>query len=210
VWLETLEVTVLSGDECPFPALDDDESYTLTLDLPPGSAGNNASAGNNSGHANSAGAGVGSDATATATLSAATAWGVLRGLETFAQLVSRQQAPSVQGAGRGARAAGFGGVSGLGGGKGGDGASALVVLGAPLAIADAPRYPWRGLLLDTANHFLPVATLEAFVEAMATVKMNVLHWHIVDSYVHTLAGPVLLWPCHDPHVLALTLFVLVP
>ena len=54
--------------------------------------------------------------------------------------------------------------------------------GAELHIDDAPRYPWRGLLLDTSNHYLPVEQLLVFLDAMATVKMNVLHWHIVDSY----------------------------
>lgn len=51
----------------------------------------------------------------------------------------------------------------------------------PLVIRDAPAYPHRGLMLDTARHFLPVATITAAVDAMAMNKMNVLHLHLVDA-----------------------------
>lgn len=57
-----------------------------------------------------------------------------------------------------------------------------------LRISDAPRYPWRGLLVDTANHFLPTSTLKKFIDGMAAVKLNTLHWHIVDSYSFPFAS----------------------
>lgn len=57
-----------------------------------------------------------------------------------------------------------------------------------LRISDAPRYPWRGLLVDTANHFLPLSTLKKFIDGMAAVKLNTLHWHIVDSYSFPLVS----------------------
>ncbi|XP_049877836.1 beta-hexosaminidase subunit beta-like [Pectinophora gossypiella] len=49
------------------------------------------------------------------------------------------------------------------------------------AISDWPRYPHRGLMLDTARHYLPRAALLATLDAMVANKMNVLHWHLVDD-----------------------------
>jgi len=48
-------------------------------------------------------------------------------------------------------------------------------------IADQPRFPWRGLMLDCSRHFLPVAAIERNLDAMAAVKLNVLHWHLSDD-----------------------------
>ncbi|MGO8813291.1 MAG: beta-N-acetylhexosaminidase [Terriglobia bacterium] len=52
---------------------------------------------------------------------------------------------------------------------------------AAASIHDQPRFPWRGLLLDPARHFLPVAVIERNLDAMAMVKLNVLHWHLSDD-----------------------------
>ncbi|HSC33379.1 MAG TPA: family 20 glycosylhydrolase [Gemmatimonadaceae bacterium] len=52
----------------------------------------------------------------------------------------------------------------------------------PLAhIADRPRFPWRGLLIDVSRHFEPVDVIERNLDAMAAVKLNVLHWHLSDD-----------------------------
>jgi hexosaminidase len=47
-------------------------------------------------------------------------------------------------------------------------------------ISDAPRYGWRGLLLDCARHFMPVEVIKRNLDGLAAVKMNVFHWHLTD------------------------------
>lgn len=52
----------------------------------------------------------------------------------------------------------------------------------PIFIHDAPTYPYRGLLIDTSRHYLPVDTIILpTLSAMAMNKLNVLHWHLTDS-----------------------------
>lgn len=48
-------------------------------------------------------------------------------------------------------------------------------------IDDAPRFAWRGLMLDVARHFLPLEALRRNIDAMAVVKLNVLHLHLSDD-----------------------------
>lgn len=50
-----------------------------------------------------------------------------------------------------------------------------------LKIEDAPRFEWRGLMIDVARHFIPLDVVERNIEAMAAVKMNVLHLHLSDN-----------------------------
>jgi hexosaminidase len=53
---------------------------------------------------------------------------------------------------------------------------------APCArIEDYPRFAWRGLMLDTARHFLPKAAVLKFIDALALHKMNSLHLHLTDD-----------------------------
>lgn len=48
-------------------------------------------------------------------------------------------------------------------------------------ITDKPAYQHRGLLIDSARHFIPVETILKILDGMAINKMNVFHWHITDS-----------------------------
>eukprot|EP00434_Breviolum_minutum_P010008 symbB.v1.2.008826.t1/scaffold533.1/size203693/5 len=50
-----------------------------------------------------------------------------------------------------------------------------------LHINDHPRFPWRGLLLDTARHFIPTKMIKSVLLEMASNKLNVLHWHLTDA-----------------------------
>jgi hexosaminidase len=51
----------------------------------------------------------------------------------------------------------------------------------PMRIDDAPRFQWRGLMLDSARHFQSAAFVERLIDAMAVHKLNVLHWHLTDD-----------------------------
>lgn len=48
-------------------------------------------------------------------------------------------------------------------------------------ISDRPRFPWRGLMIDVARHFVSTATLKRQIDAMEAVKLNVLHLHLSDA-----------------------------
>lgn len=48
-------------------------------------------------------------------------------------------------------------------------------------IDDRPRFPWRGLLIDVARHFQTIEVLKRNLDAMAAVKLNVLHWHLTED-----------------------------
>lgn len=100
------------------PSLDEDESYTLEA------AGQQT------------------------VIKAATVVGVLRGLETYLQLLESDSEgyfiPAVN-------------------------------------IQDKPRFPWRGLLIDVGRHFEPVEVIKRNLDAMAAVKLNVLHWHLTED-----------------------------
>jgi hexosaminidase len=48
-------------------------------------------------------------------------------------------------------------------------------------IRDAPAYPWRGLMLDSARHFQPPSVIRSMIDWMAWHKLNVLHWHLTDD-----------------------------
>jgi hexosaminidase len=50
-----------------------------------------------------------------------------------------------------------------------------------VTINDSPRFVWRGLMIDAARHFQPIAVIKRNLDAMASVKLNVFHWHLTDD-----------------------------
>src|SRR5690242_17244695 len=61
-----------------------------------------------------------------------------------------------------------------------DGQGNLVVE-QPVAIRDAPLYPVRGVMIDSGRNFLSKKKIFEQIDGMALSKLNVLHWHIIDS-----------------------------
>lgn len=58
--------------------------------------------------------------------------------------------------------------------------------GQPLRLAcrdvvDAPRFAWRGFMLDESRHFTGEVGVKRLIDAMARYKLNRLHWHLTDS-----------------------------
>ncbi|MGA0545057.1 family 20 glycosylhydrolase [Brevundimonas sp. VNH65] len=48
-------------------------------------------------------------------------------------------------------------------------------------IQDAPRFGWRGLMLDSARHYQSPEFIKRFIDWMAAHKLNVFHWHLTDD-----------------------------
>ncbi|XP_013193516.2 probable beta-hexosaminidase fdl [Amyelois transitella] len=48
-------------------------------------------------------------------------------------------------------------------------------------VDDAPKFSFRGLLLDTARNYFPVGEILRTIDTMAACKLNTFHWHITDS-----------------------------
>src|SRR5271154_4387366 len=55
-------------------------------------------------------------------------------------------------------------------------------------IEDAPRFPWRGLMVDGSRHFVAVDTVKRNIDGVAATKMNVLHLHLSDDQGFRLAS----------------------
>jgi hypothetical protein len=122
---------------------------------------------------------VPADGAAEIAITAEGVYGALRALETLSQLVTFHFGGA--GSGLPAREPGSESAAGMGANQGSS--SYYRVRGAPWAIADAPRFAHRGLMVDTGRHFLPLAVLRGVVDSLPYAKLNVLHWHISDSQV---------------------------
>ena len=50
-----------------------------------------------------------------------------------------------------------------------------------VSIHDAPEFPWRGIMLDSARHMQSIEFIRQLIDWMALHKLNVLHWHLTDD-----------------------------
>lgn len=50
-----------------------------------------------------------------------------------------------------------------------------------ISIQDAPRFTWRGMMLDSARHYQSPEFIKGFIDWMAVHKFNVFHWHLTDD-----------------------------
>lgn len=48
-------------------------------------------------------------------------------------------------------------------------------------IEDAPRFEWRGMMLDVSRHYQPKAYIKEFIDMLAFHKINRFHWHLTDG-----------------------------
>ncbi|HBG40685.1 MAG TPA: beta-N-acetylhexosaminidase [Porphyromonadaceae bacterium] len=51
----------------------------------------------------------------------------------------------------------------------------------PVVINDAPRFGYRGMMLDVARHFEPVEFVKRFVDMLALHNINTFHWHLTED-----------------------------
>jgi hypothetical protein len=51
-----------------------------------------------------------------------------------------------------------------------------------VAIHDAPRFSWRGFMLDSSRHFQSVPEIKHWLDLLAMHKLNVFHWHLTDDH----------------------------
>ena len=48
-------------------------------------------------------------------------------------------------------------------------------------IKDAPRFAYRGMMLDVARHFFSIEEVKRYLDVLEVHKMNRFHWHLTDD-----------------------------
>ena len=96
---------------------------------------------------------VSAAASAATVVRAKTIFGAMHGLESLTQLVDVRVGAGVQ----------------------------TTIPFAPVEIHDEPRFSFRGLMIDSGRHFLPISHVKKTVVAASMAKLNLIHWHLVDS-----------------------------
>lgn len=85
-------------------------------------------------------------------LKSSSAFGFMRGLATFYQLLSQSDSPCLS-----------------------------IETKVPLLIQEQPSFEHRGFLIDTARNYYSLDSLLNLIRILGLAKMNVLHWHFVDD-----------------------------
>lgn len=60
--------------------------------------------------------------------------------------------------------------------------TAALLTVAPIQVQDAPRFQYRGMMLDVSRHFFPADFIKKYIDLLALHKMNRLHWHLTDDH----------------------------
>lgn len=62
-----------------------------------------------------------------------------------------------------------------------EGIESGVVYFSPVVVTDAPRFAYRGMMLDCARHIFPIDFVKRYIDLIALHNMNVFHWHLTDD-----------------------------
>jgi len=127
-FLDVVEIVMNNKAGCEkYPHMDMDEHYEVKINSP--------------------------DEPGRARIIAFSIWGILRGMETFSQLVyaSMEFGDTVQ----------------------------YIVNGTQ--IMDSPRFTHRGILMDTSRHYIAKSVIRDNLDLMEMSKFNVFHWHMTDD-----------------------------
>ena len=52
---------------------------------------------------------------------------------------------------------------------------------AGVTITDAPRFGYRGMMLDVSRHFMPADSVKCYIDMLALHNVNRLHFHLTDD-----------------------------
>lgn len=50
-----------------------------------------------------------------------------------------------------------------------------------VSVKDTPRFAYRGIMLDTGRHFMPVDFIKRYLDVLALCKINRFHWHLTED-----------------------------
>jgi len=59
-----------------------------------------------------------------------------------------------------------------------------------VTIEDKPRFAWRGLMVDSGRHFIPMDVLYRTLDGMEAVKLNVFHWHLSEDQGYRMESKI--------------------